>query len=146
MRIYNTQDTTGKAVRDGNGNIIASFYTPLSASISYKGVNPTTSVSQDTTAFWTNKGPGLFFYNTLNCLNNQPSQWGYLFNCNPRNSGELIQFFFSQPSGPLYYRGANGAGWNGSASDTGTWAKIWSDKNMTYSLSSDNTTLTITTL
>lgn len=143
MRIYNIQDITGKAVRDGNGNSITSFYTPLSVSISYKGENPTTSVSQDTRAFWMDKGPGLFYYNVLNCLNNQPSQWGYLFNCNPRNSGELIQFFFSQPGGPLYYRGANGNGWNGNASDTGTWAKIWSNKNMTYSLS--GTTLTITT-
>lgn len=143
MRIYNIQDITGKAVRDGNGNVITSFYTPLSDSILYKGNNPTTSVSQDTREFWMNKGPGLFFYTALNCLNNQPSQWGYLFNCSARYSGELLQFFYTQPTGPLYYRSANGNGWNGTPSDTGTWAKIWSNKNMTYSLS--GTTLTITT-
>ena len=103
----------------------------------FRGSNITTTTLDG----WRNRPFGFYYYYSLNQVNQQPSQYGWLLHW--YTGGELRQLWITQSSGNIYHRGANGAGWNGSASDTGTWRKIWDSSNMTYSLS--GTTLTITT-
>ena len=103
----------------------------------FRGSNITTT----TLAGWKTRPFGLYYYSSLNQVNEQPSQYGWLLHW--YTGSEIRQVWLTQSIGNILHRGANSSGWNGSASDSGTWRKLWDSNNMTYSLS--GTTLTITT-
>lgn len=76
--------------------------------------NPITSTSDDTIANWKNLGIGVAWYDTANCLIDQPAQWGYLINICMDTNNDVRQFFCAQPSADVYWRAGNEDGWQGS--------------------------------
>lgn len=78
---------------------------------------------QDTPDWWRSKSNSIFAINKLGVIHNQPAQYGTIINTVIGN--EIQQIFIVQPQGKDFYtRGANFDGWNGNASDSGTWHKI----------------------
>ena len=78
---------------------------------------------QDTPDWWRSKMNSIFVVNKLGVIHNQPAQYGTIINTAIGN--QIQQIFIVQPQGKeIYTRGANPNGWNGNASDSGTWHKI----------------------
>jgi hypothetical protein len=94
-------------------------------SVNYIGANPIASTSSDTRANWVDKGLGVAYYNTANCLNGQPNQWGYLLNLTTGSGTEIGQIFFPYTSANLFIRGGNGS----TTAMPSTWYKILSTGN-----------------
>ena len=78
---------------------------------------------QDNPDWWRSKGNSIFAVNKSGVIHNQPNQYGTIINTVV--GSEVQQIFIVQPEGKDFYtRGANFDGWNGNASDSGTWHKI----------------------
>ena len=97
--------------------------------LTFIGTNPITTPSDDTPANWIALGSGYAWYSQNNALNNQPSQYGHLIQYNHPGSNELLQIFSVSPTGEMYYRKANTAGWQGRTNNGGTWVKISDSRN-----------------
>lgn len=80
----------------------------LDKNIASIGANPITSVSDDTRAFWVNKGTCYAYINVADCLHGQPYQFGFLVSY--VYGDNVYQEFYSTNdfTGP-YYRFANGS-------------------------------------
>ena len=81
-----------------------------------RGVNPVTAEANDTVTTWQTIEPGVYRFDTAGCLVDQPNQYGFLIHIVEGNS--IFQQFKAQPSGAIYYRGGNSAGWRT------TWRKL----------------------
>lgn len=77
-----------------------------------KGINTINSIASDTTAKWGAQGNSIHWYDTNGYLNNQPSQYGYLFNVG--GGSEVHQLWMTQASGNILHRGGNSGGWHDS--------------------------------
>lgn len=87
--------------------------------LAYMGYDPIKTVEQDTVTNWVALGVGFAYYNTKDCINGQPAQYGTLFNLT-NSEGDLTQVWQNRPSGVTYIRGGNVGGWyNG-----GKWEKV----------------------
>ena len=119
--------------------------TAKNGSFIIKATNPITTTTDDTTANWETQGAGVYWYSTNNCLNDQPSQYGFLINCS--QGTDIFQIWNAQSGGPIYTRSGNKNGWNGSwvkhAAKTVIGLSV-SGKTITITYS-DGTTGTITT-
>ncbi|MDY3690698.1 MAG: hypothetical protein SO072_01865 [Dysosmobacter sp.] len=91
------------------------------ADVASLGLNPVTSPSDDTTQKWVALGSVYCCYTVASQLNDQPSQYGVLFNIT--YGSEVFQIWRCQPGGPTYWRSGNAGGWSG------TWAKAY-DSNV----------------
>lgn len=106
----------------------------------HKGCGDNYKPSSDTTAVWSSKRPGHYWYSTTGLLTDQPSQYGHLLNLGQNT--EVFQLWCCAPSGPLYYRSGNSnGGWNGTTwkcldgkanitttySNGKNWYRVWSD-------------------
>lgn len=61
---------------------------------------------------WNQKGMFSAYFTQLNTFENQPTQYGQLINLPPTGSGssnECAQLWIEQPSGHIWFRGANGS-------------------------------------
>ena len=76
-----------------------------------RGMNVITSTASDTTTYWGNAKPGLYWFHQNGCLINQPSQYGILLNLTLGGGTEVAQIWKSQAGGNLYIRGGNNTGW-----------------------------------
>lgn len=84
--------------RTGNVNL-----TP--ANIAFIGLNPTGGTSNDTLAWWANKGTGYAFIAGANQINGQPAEYGFLISI--IMGKEVHQEWWTQPYGAHYHRGGN---------------------------------------
>lgn len=91
------------------------------ADVASLGLNPVTSPSDDTTQKWDELGSAYCFYTVASQLNDQPSQYGLLFNI--AYGTDVFQIWRCQSGGPTYWRSGNATGWSG------TWAKAY-DSNV----------------
>lgn len=82
-------------------------------------LNPVTSTTDDTVTKWSNLGNGTFYFNQLNCLIEQPKQWGFVIN--HVYGVEIFQEWHSQRNGAYCIRSGNGNGW------ATTWTQIGSN-------------------
>lgn len=123
-----TKVPSEKAVTDamgaaGYGDMLKSVYDATSAiangggiinymktnGFTFLGVNPISSISDDTTANWAALGTGYARYDTTGLLINQPSRWSFVINFN--YDGDIFQIWNTQDRGPMYYRCGNVNGW-----------------------------------
>ena len=91
------------------------------ADVAFLGINLVSSPSDDTPQKWGALGSGYCFYNAASQLNDQPSQYGVLFNIT--YGSEVFQIWRCQSGGPTYWRSGSVLVWNG------TWAKAY-DSNV----------------
>lgn len=97
--------------------------------LSYRGSNKMNSLEDDKdTANWCNQGNlATMYYNTGNCINGQPSQYGFLLNLSVAPGGtEAHQLWLEQRNGSISHRGGN--------SNLGmatTWKKLLDSSNYT---------------
>lgn len=92
-----------------------------------KGHNIINNVTDDTTENWAAQGTSFHWYNTLDCLNDQPAQYGTLMNF--VSWSDVAQFWMIWSR--LYYRTGNVDGWMGDS-----WIEILSSMNVgDYALS-----------
>ena len=89
----------------------------------YLGSNITEGTSNDTPEFWAEVGNGYAWFDTLNQLNGQPNQYGFLKNY--VRGSEVHQEWFSQPNGNHYKRGADG-----NSATMPTWSQVWTSDNL----------------
>ena len=144
--VYDTDDD-GKVDSAENADTLDSHprsyfvNTSDTANMYFRGANQIASTTDDTVANWKTLGNGIFWFGGANQLNNQPSSYGFVINMYT-GSSDIAQIWISAgATHNMYIRKGNNTGWNGSASDTGTWKKVFLG---TMSLS--GTTLTITSL
>lgn len=114
--------TVDSPVPVANGGTGATGAAQAVDNLVWHGNNPVTSTGSDTVSVWGSKGFGLSFFNTLNCLNGQPSQWGFLLNLNHKGTNEVHQLWTTQSTGSLFHRGGNNSGLNG-------WRQVWDSGN-----------------
>ena len=118
--------TVNGSAPDATGNVV------VVNDFSTKAVNPVASVDDDTVDTWMNLESGVYRFDQLDCLNDQPGQFGFLIHIVEGNS--VFQQFKAQPSGAMYYRGGNSSGWRT------TWRKLAvAGANTTSSTGSDVT-------
>lgn len=131
-----TIGNTGKSF-NGSGNISWSLSEIGAAASSHshnslttKGTNTINSTANDTVSNWGAHGHSVHWYTQSGCLNEQPSQYGYILNLG--SGTEVHQLWMTQASGNLAHRGGNGYGWNGS------WKTILDSSNFTSYAASAN--------
>ena len=133
-----TIGNTGKSV-NGSGNVSWSLSEIGAAAsnhshnvLSTKGTNTIGTTTDDTTAKWGAQGNSIHLYTKSGCLNNQPSQYGYILNLG--SNSEVHQLWMTQASGNIAHRGGNSSGWNGS------WRILLDSSNYTnYAAASNHT-------
>ncbi len=76
----------------------------------YLGKNVVSSPEDDTVARWTEIGYGYAWYDALNQVTGQPSQFGFLLNVPLPGLSDVHQVWFEQRSGSIYHRGGNAGG------------------------------------
>ncbi len=96
-----------------------------------RATNPITSTSDDTVTKWAELGSGMYWFNTLGYLIDQPNRWGWLLNI-AKSDKEVFQIWHSQNSGPMYLRSGNASGW------AGTWRQV-STSNWSNGMERGNT-------
>ena len=143
LRVISSAASTGQDKLTFNGNIVyhagrkptvseigAAASNHTHNSLTTKGTNTINSTTNDTTSNWGAHGNSVHWYTTNGCLNNQPSQYGYILNIG--SGSEVHQLWMTQSSGNLAHRGGNASGWNGS------WRTILDSSNFTSYAASAN--------
>lgn len=79
--------------------------------------NITGGSTNDTVAFWVEKGPGYCWISEVDQVANQPNQYGFLISY--VNEGDVFQIFRDQTEGMTYHRSGDSInGW------FGNWARV----------------------
>lgn len=95
-----------------SGYLDSNFYGYFRKGMAITARNPITSTDEDTYANWFALGNmNTFWYNTAGCLNDQPSQYGFLLNIAVHDGADAHQLWFAQSSGSVYHRSGNSSGW-----------------------------------
>lgn len=116
-----TGAVTGSVSIDGSGDMsLATTVNHNHNFLALKGTNTIATATDDTTANWASHTNSIHYYNKLEQLKDQPTQYGFLLNVG--QNSELHQLWFTQTSG-LAHRGGNHAGWSG------TWRTILDSVN-----------------
>lgn len=89
--------------------------------LAFLGVEPISSVADDTVANWNALGTGYAWYGSDGRLTDQPTSYALLVNL--AYGSDLTQFWIAQPIGRVYKRSGSSAGWNG------TWFMSYDEKN-----------------
>lgn len=114
-------DVSGSGSFDGSNNLTITTTVADNSHnhnvLTRKNTNTISTVADDTTANWGAQGTSVHWYDTLDLITDQPSQWSHLLNIGL--GSEVQQLWFSAPAGGIYFRGGNGSGWSG------TWKRIW---------------------
>ena len=93
------------------------------ANIVYIGKNPITKLADDTNSKWGALQSGVAYFDTLNRLNGQPTQYGLLLNMT--TGGVVSGQLWITTGGVGYLRGSNSDGFS-------SWYKIWSSKDTLF--------------
>lgn len=83
---------------------------PKLADVAFLGNSPIKATADDTTANWSNLGSGYAWYETGECLNNQPSVYGILVNYS--YGSDIFQLWKAQTNDSVYVRSGNAGGWH----------------------------------
>ena len=118
--IYNNGSTLFKVSIDGyiEGTLHGSASTLRSA-----GINVIGMVISDTVTTWGEQLNSVHFINneSTQIVTDNPSTWGIIFNM--ETGSDVHQIWCTQPTGALFHRGGNSAGWSG------TWREIVDSSN-----------------
>lgn len=116
----------------------------LTFGLAIKAATPILTIEKDTPAQWATVGSGVYYYNVKNCLNNQPSQYGYLINL-AASSENVVQIWKSLPDGVFATRSGNASGWGETwtkcvnAADLGAYLPLDGSSSMVGSIQFDST-------
>ena len=114
-----------------NGTALSSKYAVASHThekFKLKSSLAITSQTNDTPSNWGSQEISAHFYNTTECIKNQPSQYGFLLNVG--GDAEVHQIWMEQANGSLHHRGGNRNGWHGSTSGSGYWRTLLDSENV----------------
>lgn len=118
--VYNNGNTLFKISIDGyiEGTLHGS-----ASSIRGAGTNVIGMVISDTVTTWGEQLNSVHFINndSTQIVTDNPSTWGMIFNMT--TNSEVHQIWCTQPTGALFHRGGNSAGWSG------TWREIVDSSN-----------------
>lgn len=118
--IYNNGSTLFKVSTDGyiEGELHGS-----ASSIRSAGINVIGMVMSDTVTTWREQLNSVHFINneSTQIVTDNPSTWGIIFNM--ATGSDIHQIWCTQPTGALFHRGGNSAGWSG------TWREIMDVSN-----------------
>lgn len=118
--IYNNGGNLFKVSSDGyiEGTLHGS-----ASSLRNAGINVIGMVASDTVTAWGNLLNSVHFINneSSQIVTDNPSTWGMIFNM--AMGPEVHQIWCTQPTGALFHRGGNSAGWSG------TWREIVDSSN-----------------
>ena len=118
--VYNNGSTLFKVSIDGyiEGTLHGSASTLRSA-----GINVIGMVISDTVTAWGEQLNSVHFINneSTQIVTDNPSTWGMIFNM--ATGSDIHQIWCTQPTGALFHRGGNSAGWSG------TWREIMDASN-----------------
>lgn len=118
--VYNNGSTLFKVSTDGyiEGELHGS-----ASSIRGAGINIIGMVISDTVTTWGEQLNSVHFINndSTQIVTDNPSTWGMIFNMT--TNSEVHQIWCTQPTGALFHRGGNSAGWSG------TWREIVDSSN-----------------
>lgn len=118
--IYNNGSTLFKVSTDGyiEGELHGS-----ASSIRSAGINVIGMVMSDTVTTWGEQLNSVHFINneSTQIVTDNPSTWGIIFNM--ATGSDIHQIWCTQPTGALFHRGGNSAGWSG------TWREIMDVSN-----------------
>ena len=118
--IYNNGGTLFKVSTDGyiEGTLHGS-----ASSIRSAGINVIGMVMSDTVTTWGEQLNSVHFINneSSQIVTDNPSTWGMIFNM--AMGSDVHQIWCTQPTGALFHRGGNSAGWSG------TWREIVDSSN-----------------
>lgn len=118
--VYNNGSTLFKISIDGyiEGTLHGSASTLRSA-----GINVIGMVISDTVTAWGEQLNSVHFINneSTQIVTDNPSTWGMIFNM--ATGSDIHQIWCTQPTGALFHRGGNSAGWSG------TWREIVDSSN-----------------
>lgn len=78
--------------------------------VAFFGNNPIAAVANDTPVNWNKLGSGYAWYDTGECLNNQPSVYGILVNY--AYGSDIFQLWKVQANDSVYVRSGNASGWH----------------------------------
>ncbi len=106
----------------GDGYIEGTLHGSAS-SLRNAGINVIGMVASDTVTTWGNLLNSVHFINneSSQIVTDNPSTWGMIFNM--AMGSDVHQIWCTQPTGALFHRGGNGAGWSG------TWREIVDSSN-----------------
>lgn len=111
--------TTPLSIENGGTN--ASNKADARQNINYIGLNPISSINDDTTAVWKTFRTGVARINTTGLLTDQPTQYGFILSMVAGD--DVRQLWLSAAGGDMYHRGGNASGWSHS------WRKVLDVKN-----------------
>lgn len=118
--VYNNGSALFKVSTDGyiEGTLHGS-----ASSIRGAGINVIGMVISDTVTTWGEQLNSVHFINneSTQIVTDNPSTWGMIFNMT--TNSEVHQIWCTQPTGALFHRGGNSAGWSG------TWREIVDSSN-----------------
>ena len=118
--IYNNGGNLFKVSSDGyiEGTLHGS-----ASSLRNAGINVIGMVASDTVTAWGNLLNSVHFINneSSQIVTDNPSTWGMIFNM--AMGSDVHQIWCTQPTGALFHRGGNSAGWSG------TWREIVDSSN-----------------
>lgn len=118
--IYNNGNTLFKVSIDG---YIEGILHGSASSIRSAGINVIGMVMSDTVTTWGEQLNSVHFINneSSQIVTDNPSTWGMIFNM--AMGSDVHQIWCTQPTGALFHRGGNSAGWSG------TWREIVDSSN-----------------
>ena len=118
--IYNNGNTLFKVSIDG---YIEGILHGSASSIRSAGINVIGMVMRDTVTTWGEQLNSVHFINneSSQIVTDNPSTWGMIFNM--AMGSDVHQIWCTQPTGALFHRGGNSAGWSG------TWREIVDSSN-----------------
>lgn len=115
------QVATKDVVPIENGGTNANTVSNARQNINYIGVNPISSVEDDTSENWRLLGTGIAGYNTTGLITDQPSKYGILEN--QVFGATIFQIWHETASNSNWYRRGNQNGWQSS------WIKMLDEGN-----------------
>lgn len=121
--VFSISNNGGNLFKVSSDGYIEGTLHGSASSLRNAGINVIGMVASDTVTTWGNLLNSVHFINneSSQIVTDNPSTWGIIFNMT--TGSDIHQIWCTQPTGALFHRGGNSAGWSG------TWREIVDSSN-----------------
>lgn len=121
--VFSISNNGGNLFKVSSDGYIEGTLHGSASSLRGAGINVIGMVASDTVTTWGEQLNSVHFINneSSQIVTDNPSTWGMIFNMT--TNSEVHQIWCTQPTGALFHRGGNSAGWSG------TWREIVDSSN-----------------